>query len=52
MINKVLYYRIADRNCTLIVKNDKWFENNLDTLEKIWKNMAWEQRNGLSVIKN
>jgi putative phage-type endonuclease len=45
MINKIFYYRIIDRNCTLIVKNDLWFENNLDTLEKIWKNVEYLRSN-------
>ena len=45
MLNKVYYYRIIDRNCTLIVKNDVWFENNLDTLEKIWNNVEYLRLN-------
>ena len=45
MLNKVFYYRIVDRNCTLIVKNDAWFENNLDTLEKIWNNVEYLRLN-------
>jgi putative phage-type endonuclease len=45
MMNKVIYYKIVDRNCTLIVKNDKWFEDNLVTLEKIWKNVEFLREN-------
>ena len=45
MINKVIYYRIVDRNCTLIVKNDKWFEDNLSSLDNIWKNVEFLREN-------
>ena len=45
MINKIFYYRIVDRNCTLIVKNDKWFSDNLETLDKIWKSVEFLREN-------
>ena len=45
MINKIFYYRIVERNCTLIVKNDKWFSDNLETLDKIWKSVEFLREN-------
>ena len=45
MMNKIFYYRIVDRNCTLIVKNDKWFSDNLSTLDKIWQNVEFLRLN-------
>ena len=51
MLNKIFYYRIIDRNCTLIIKNDKWFENNLDILDKIWKNVEYLRLNPEKAIE-
>lgn len=45
MMNKIYYYRIIDRNCTLIVKNDKWFSDNLGTLSNIWRNVEYLREN-------
>jgi putative phage-type endonuclease len=35
-LNKIIYYRVIDRNHTLIVRDDEWFEKNLNTIKKMW----------------
>jgi putative phage-type endonuclease len=35
-LNKIIYWRFIERNCTLIVRDKKWFTNNLASMRKIW----------------
>lgn len=35
-LNKIIYWRFIERNTTLILRDKKWFANNLATMRKIW----------------
>lgn len=35
-LNRVIYWRFIERNCTLIKRNKEWFKQNLETMRKIW----------------
>ena len=35
-LNKIIYWRILERNCTLILRDTEWFKNNLPQMRKIW----------------
>lgn len=41
----VKYYRIIERNCTLIVRDDSWFEKKLPIFENVWKNVLYLREN-------
>jgi hypothetical protein len=35
-LNKIIYYRVMDRNHTLIVRDDEWFEKYFGVITKTW----------------
>ena len=35
-LNRIVYWRLKERNCTLIKRDKEWFKNNLGQLQKIW----------------
>ena len=35
-LNKIIYWRFVERNCTLIKRDKVWFNKNLETMRKIW----------------
>ena len=43
--NTTKYYYVIKRNCTLIVKDDKWFEDKLPTFETVWDNVLYLRNN-------
>jgi|SaaInlStandDraft_5_1057022.scaffolds.fasta_scaffold12564_2 putative phage-type endonuclease len=43
--HKVKYYRIIERNCTLIVKDDKWFEDKIPVFKSVWDNVLFLREN-------
>lgn len=44
-INKIIYYRVRDRNHTLIVRDDEWFSNNFNTITKTWNYVVFLRDN-------
>ncbi len=35
-LNRIIYWRILEKNCTLIMRDKEWFSQVLPTLKKIW----------------
>jgi hypothetical protein len=35
-LHRVIYWRLIETNCTLILRDRKWFESNLDRLRTMW----------------
>jgi putative phage-type endonuclease len=35
-LNRIIYWRFIERNCTLIKRDKVWFNKNLETMRKIW----------------
>jgi putative phage-type endonuclease len=35
-LNRVIYWRFVERNCTLIKRNKVWFNKHLETMRKMW----------------
>ena len=35
-LNRIIYWRILEKNCTLIMRDKEWFNQVLPTLKKIW----------------
>ena len=44
-INKIIYYRITDRNHTLIIRDDAWFDTHFNTINKIWNYVLFLRNN-------
>jgi putative phage-type endonuclease len=45
------YYRIMEKNCTLIVKDDKWFEEKIPVFESVWNNVLFLRQNPKKAIE-
>ena len=50
ILHKVIYWRLIERNCTLILRDKEWFNSQLPTYEKIWEYVKY-LRNNLDVIE-
>jgi len=35
-LHKIIYWRLVEQNCTLILRDSKWFQSQLPTYNKIW----------------
>jgi putative phage-type endonuclease len=35
-LHRIVYWRLIENNCTLILRDTKWFEDNLPTLRTVW----------------
>ena len=60
-LNRILYWRLIERNCTLIKRNKEWFANNIDHLKKMWNyveflrnnnDIALEWKNWIDTLKS
>ena len=49
-LHKIIYWRLIEQNCTLILRNKEWFESQLPTYQRIWNYVAY-LRNNLDVIE-
>ena len=44
-LNKIIYWRILERNCTLILRDNEWFKNNLPKMRQIWSYVEFLRKN-------
>lgn len=44
-INRVLFWRLKERNCTLIERNTVWFNENIDEYKRIWDHVLYLREN-------
>ena len=35
-VHRIIYWRLKERNCTLIKRDEKWFEDNLPKYRQVW----------------
>lgn len=35
-LHRIIYWRLIENNCTLILRDNQWFKDNLETLRTIW----------------
>jgi putative phage-type endonuclease len=49
-VNRVIYWRLVEKNCTLILRDKKWFDSQMPIYEKIWGYVTF-LRNNLDVIE-
>jgi len=45
---KNIYWKIEEISCVLVVRNSKWFQDNIQDLDKIWKTILKEREKGYS----
>lgn len=43
---KNIYWKLEKLSCVLVQRNKKWFEEHIDTLEKVWKTIEEERISG------
>jgi hypothetical protein len=44
-LNRIVYWRLIERNCTLIKRDKKWFEDNLEKLRTMWGYVEFLRKN-------
>ncbi len=49
-LHKVIYWRLIEQNCTLVLRNKEWFNSQLSTYNKIWNYVIYLRQN-LHVIE-
>ena len=49
-INRVIYWRLVEKNCTLILRDKEWFYSQMPIYEKIWGYVTFLRKN-LDVIE-
>jgi putative phage-type endonuclease len=54
LFHKVIYWRVEKTNCTLVKRDDKWFQENLQIFQNIWNNIEYlrEHSDVLEIILN
>ena len=48
-LHKIIYWRLKEQNCTLILRDKEWFYSQLETYNKIWDYVVYLRKN-LDVI--
>jgi len=49
-LHKIIYWRLIEQNCTLVLRNKEWFNSQLPTYNKIWGYVEYLRAN-LDVIE-
>ena len=49
-LHKIIYWRLVEQNCTLILRNKEWFASQLPLYNRIWNYVAYLREN-LDVIE-
>ena len=44
--DKNIYWYLDDESCVLVMRNKKWFNNNLPKFESAWKDIVYDRKNG------
>jgi putative phage-type endonuclease len=44
-LHRVVYWRLVERNCTLILRDKEWFNNNLEKLRTMWGYVEYLRNN-------
>jgi len=44
-LHKIIYWRLVEQNCTLILRDSKWFESQMPTYNKIWGYVEYLREN-------
>ena len=44
--DKNIYSYLDDESCVLVMRNKKWFNNNLPKFESAWKDIVYDRKNG------
>jgi len=44
-LNRILYWRLIERNCTLIKRDKAWFAENVSKMETMWKYVEFLRKN-------
>jgi len=45
---KFIYWKLEEMSCVLVLRNKKWFQDNIEQLENIWTTIEDERKNGHS----
>ena len=49
-LHNIIYWRLVEQNCTLVLRNKEWFESQLPTYNKMWYYVTYLRQN-LDVIE-
>jgi hypothetical protein len=44
-LHKIIYWRLIEQNCTLVLRDREWFESQLSTYNKIWGYVEYLRKN-------
>lgn len=50
-LNRVIYWRLKERNCTLIKRDRGWFQNNFEKLKTMWGYVEYLRENNDVIIE-
>jgi hypothetical protein len=45
---KNIYWRLEEASCVLVLRNRKWFQDNIEQLESVWKTILKERESGFT----
>jgi putative phage-type endonuclease len=45
---KNIYWRLEEVSCVLVLRNRKWFQDNIEQLESVWKTILKERESGFT----
>jgi hypothetical protein len=41
-----IYWKVDEFSCVLVQRNQRWFQDNISTLQEVWKTIEYERANG------